>query len=72
MRNALTVAVSSGALLLGGVAPAAFAAPNERACANGMHGTHRAHMTVPHRTEGNEQAHRSIPHFCEATMTGGH
>ena len=60
MRKVLTAAVSAGALMLATATPAA-AAPNERACANG-HGTHVAHMTVPH---ANHQAHMSIPHFCE-------
>ena len=62
MRTALAGIVSAGALALVAATPAA-AAPDEHACANG-HGTHVAHMTVPHVTEGNHQAHMSIPHFC--------
>lgn len=61
MRKVLLGGASAAILLLGAATPAATAAPNERACANG-HGTQHAHATVPH---ANHQAHRSIPHFCE-------
>ena len=71
MRKVLLGAASTAVLFLGAAAPSAMAVPergpNERACANG-HGTMRAHMTVPHRTAGNEMAHSKIPHFC---MHGG-
>jgi hypothetical protein len=64
MRKVLAATASAGALAL--AAPsAAPAAPNERACENGMHGTAVAHATVPHNTEGNHTAHMRIPHFCE-------
>ena len=65
MRKALAVTASAGALLFAAATPAATAAPNERACANG-HGTHVAHATVPHNTAGNHNAHMKIPHFCGA------
>ena len=68
MRKTLIAAASAGALLLTAGTPAATAAPNQRACANGMHGTMKAHQTVPYSTRGNEQAHKSIPHFCEHPM----
>ena len=61
MRKVLLGVASAGIMLLGATAPAASAAPNERACANG-HGTQQAHATVPH---ANHQAHMSIPHFCD-------
>ena len=61
MRKALVATASAGALLLAAATPAATAAPNERACANG-HGTHVAHATVPH---ANHTAHMKIPQFCE-------
>ena len=61
MRKALAATASAGALLLAAATPAATAAPNERACANG-HGTHVAHATVPH---SNHTAHMKIPHFCD-------
>lgn len=64
MRKALAATASAGALLLAAATPAATAAPNERACANGMHGTMNAHMTVPHVTPGHDVAHAKIPHFC--------
>jgi hypothetical protein len=62
MRKVLAATLGAGALALAVATPTA-AAPNERACQNG-HGTHVAHMTVPHNTDGNTQAHMSIPHFC--------
>ena len=65
MRRILAATASAGALLLTAAAPAANAAPNERACENGTHGTAVAHATVPHNTEGNHNAHMRIPHFCE-------
>ena len=65
MRKVIAGAASAAVLLLAGTAPSAMAAPNARACENGVHGTDVAHATVPHATEGNEQAHMSIPHFCE-------
>ena len=65
MRKAMAATASTAILLLAGATPAAIAAPNERACANGQHGTEVAHATVPHATAGNMQAHRSIPHFCQ-------
>ena len=65
MRKALALTASAGALLLA-TAPSATGAPNERACANGTHGTMNAHMTVPHVTKGHDVAHAKIPHFCGA------
>ena len=65
MHKVLAVTASAGALALAAFAPAAGAAPNERACQNGTHGTAVAHATVPHNTEGNHNAHMRIPHFCE-------
>ena len=62
MRKVMAATVSAGALALAAFAPAAGAAPNERACQNGTHGTAVAHATVP---EGNHNAHMRIPHFCE-------
>ena len=64
MRTTLAVTASAAALLLGVATPAATAAPNERACANGTHGTMNAHMTVPHVSPGHSVAHAKIPHFC--------
>ena len=61
MRKFLAATATAGALALTAATPAATAAPNERACANG-HGTHVAHATVPH---DNHTAHMKIPHFCE-------
>lgn len=69
MRKVLLGGASAAVLFLGAATPAATAAPNERACANG-HGTMHAHQTVPHRTAGHEMAHSKIPHFCMAG--GGH
>ena len=61
MRRALVGILSAGALAMTAVAAPASAAPKERACAKGKHGTEHAHETVPER---NHQAHRSIPHHC--------
>ena len=57
MRKTLAATATTAALLLAAATPAAHAAPNERACENGMHGTAVAHMKVPHGTAGNENAH---------------
>lgn len=64
MRKVMAAIASAAVLVLGAATPAA-AAPNERACENGMHGTAVAHDTVPHKTEGNHNAHMRIPHYCE-------
>ena len=65
MRKVMAATASAGALALAAFAPAAGAAPNERACQNGTHGTAVAHATVRHDTEGHHNAHMRIPHFCE-------
>ena len=65
MRKVLAATASAGALLLTTLAPTAGAAPNPRACENGMHGTAVAHSKVPHKTQGNHNAHMRIPHHCE-------
>jgi hypothetical protein len=64
MRKPLAAIASAGALVFAAATPAANAAPNERACANGTHGTMNAHMTVPHVAPGHDVAHAKIPHFC--------
>ena len=65
MLKVLAASASAGAFMLAAVTPAANAAPNDRACQAGMHGTAVAHATVPHNTEGNHNAHMKIPHYCE-------
>lgn len=65
MRRVLAATASAAALVLTTATPAAVAAPNERACANGMHRTQKAHQTVPYTTAGNRNAHPKIPHFCD-------
>ena len=65
MRKTLAATATTAALLLAAATPAAHAAPNDRACQAGMHGTAVAHATVPYNTEGNRNAHMKIPHYCE-------
>ena len=65
MGKVMAATASAATLALAAFAPAAGAAPNERACQNGTHGTAVAHVKVPHDTAGNHNAHMRIPHFCE-------
>lgn len=64
MRKSLVATLSGAVVFLGAASPAA-AAPSDRACGNGPHGTSHgtvhAHHTVPHT---NHQAHDSIPEYC--------
>lgn len=59
MRKTLAAVLSTTALTLAAVSPAA-AAPSERAC---NHGTEHAHHTVPHDNpaHGDNPAHAHIP-----------
>ena len=65
MRRLLAGTLSGAAMLIVGVSPAA-AAPSQKACGHGPHGTSHgsvhAHHTVPHK---NHQAHSSIPKNCD-------
>ena len=61
MRKTLAATASAAALLFAAATPAA-AAPSPRACE--APGTHVAHATVPHETEGNMRAHSRIPGHC--------
>ncbi len=64
MRKVIIGTLSTAALFLGAVSPAA-AAPSQKACGNGPHGTSHgtvhAHHTVPHK---NHRAHAAIPRNC--------